>query len=156
MPRKGHIPKRAVLPDPVYHDQRVAKLVNNVMLDGKKQLAQRIVYDAFDIIADRTGQNPLEVFEKALENIMPVLEVKARRVGGSNYQVPIEVRPDRRQTLALRWLVEAARNRNERTMKERLANELLDATNDTGAAFKRKEEIHRIAEANRAFAHYRW
>ena len=156
MPRKGHIPKREVLPDPVYHDQRVAKLVNNVMLDGKKQLAQRIVYDAFDIIADRTGQNPLEVFEKALENIMPVLEVKARRGGGSNYQVPIEVRPDRRQTLALRWLVEAARNRNERTMKERLANELLDATNDTGAAFKRKEEIHRIAEANRAFAHYRW
>jgi small subunit ribosomal protein S7 len=156
MPRKGHIPKREVLPDPVYHDKRVAKLVNNVMLDGKKQLAQRIVYDAFDIIADRTGQNPLEVFEKALENIMPVLEVKARRVGGSNYQVPIEVRPDRRQTLALRWLVDAARKRNERTMKERLANEILDATNDTGAAFKRKEEIHRIAEANRAFAHYRW
>ncbi len=156
MPRKGHIPKREVLPDPVYHDKRVAKLVNNVMLDGKKQLAQRIVYDAFDIIADRTGQNPLEVFEKALENIMPVLEVKARRVGGSNYQVPIEVRPDRRQTLALRWLVDAARKRNERTMKERLANEILDATNETGAAFKRKEEIHRIAEANRAFAHYRW
>ncbi|NLV98847.1 MAG: 30S ribosomal protein S7 [Clostridiaceae bacterium] len=156
MPRKGHIPKREVLPDPVYHDKRVAKLVNNVMLDGKKQLAQRIVYDAFDIIADRTGQNPLEVFEKALENIMPVLEVKARRVGGSNYQVPIEVRPDRRQTLALRWLVDAARKRNERTMKERLANEILDATNDTGAAFKRTEEIHRIAEANRAFAHYRW
>ncbi|HZJ90834.1 MAG TPA: 30S ribosomal protein S7 [Oscillospiraceae bacterium] len=156
MPRKGHIPKREVLPDPVYHDKRVAKLVNNVMLDGKKQLAQRIVYDAFDIIGDRTGQNPLEVFEKALENIMPVVEVKARRVGGSNYQVPIEVRPDRRQTLALRWIVDAARKRNERTMKERLANELLDATNDTGAAFKRKEEIHRIAEANRAFAHYRW
>ena len=156
MPRKGHVPKREVLPDPVYHDKRVAKLVNNVMLDGKKQLAQRIVYDAFDIIGDRTGQNPLEVFEKALENIMPVLEVKARRVGGSNYQVPIEVRPDRRQTLALRWIVDAARKRNERTMKERLANELLDATNDTGAAFKRKEEIHRIAEANRAFAHYRW
>ena len=156
MPRKGHIPKREVLPDPVYHDKRVAKLVNNVMLDGKKQLAQRIVYDAFDIIADRTGQNPLEVFEKALENIMPVLEGKARRVGGSNYQGPIEVRPDRRQTLALRWLVDAARKRNERTMKERLANEILDATNDTGAAFKRKEEIHRIAEANRAFAHYRW
>ncbi|NLW53380.1 MAG: 30S ribosomal protein S7 [Clostridiaceae bacterium] len=156
MPRKGHVPKREVLPDPVYHDKRVAKLVNNIMLDGKKQLAQRIVYDAFDIIGDRTGQNPLEVFEKALENIMPVVEVKARRVGGSNYQVPIEVRPDRRQTLALRWIVDAARKRNERTMKERLANELLDATNDTGAAFKRKEEIHRIAEANRAFAHYRW
>ena len=156
MPRKGHVPKREVLPDPVYHDKRVAKLVNNIMLDGNKQLAQRIVYDAFDIIGDRTGQNPLEVFEKALENIMPVVEVKARRVGGSNYQVPIEVRPDRRQTLALRWIVDAARKRNERTMKERLANELLDATNDTGAAFKRKEEIHRIAEANRAFAHYRW
>ena len=156
MTRKGNVPKREVWPDPVYHDKRVAKLVNNIMLDGKKQLAQRIVYDAFDIIGDRTGQNPLEVFEKALENIMPVVEVKARRVGGSNYQVPIEVRPDRRQTLALRWIVDAARKRNERTMKERLANELLDATNDTGAAFKRKEEIHRIAEANRAFAHYRW
>ncbi|NLC26046.1 MAG: 30S ribosomal protein S7 [Fastidiosipila sp.] len=156
MPRKGHVPKREVLPDPVYHDKRVAKLVNSIMLDGKKQLAQRIVYDAFDIVEDRTGQNPLEVFEKALENVMPVLEVKARRVGGSNYQVPIEVRPERRQTLALRWIVEAARKRNERTMRERLANELLDATNDTGAAFKRKEEIHRIAEANRAFAHYRW
>lgn len=156
MPRKGHVPKREVLPDPVYHDKRVAKLVNNIMLDGKKQLAQRIVYDAFDIIKDQTGQNPLEVFEKALENVMPVLEVKARRVGGSNYQVPIEVRPERRQTLALRWIVEAARKRNERTMKERLANELLDATNDTGVAFKRKVEIHRIAEANRAFAHYRW
>ena len=156
MPRKGHVPKREVLPDPVYHDKRVAKLVNSIMLDGKKQLAQRIVYDAFDIIKDQTGQNPLEVFEKALENVMPVLEVKARRVGGSNYQVPIEVRPERRQTLALRWIVEAARKRNERTMRERLANELLDATNDTGAAFKRKEEIHRIAEANRAFAHYRW
>ena len=156
MARRGHVPNREVLPDPVYHDKRVAKLVNNIMLDGKKQLAQRIVYDAFDIIGDRTGQNPLEVFEKALENIMPVVEVKARRVGGSNYQVPIEVRPDRRQTLALRWIVDAARKRNERTMKERLANELLDATNDTGAAFKRKEEIHRIAEANRAFAHYRW
>ncbi|HHU03989.1 MAG: 30S ribosomal protein S7 [Saccharofermentanales bacterium] len=156
MPRKGHVPKREVLPDPVYHDKRVAKLVNNVMLDGKKQLAQRIVYDAFDLIEERSGQNPLEVFEKALDSVMPVLEVKARRVGGSNYQVPIEVRPDRRQTLALRWIVDAARKRNERTMKERLANELLDATNGNGAAFKRKEEIHRIAEANRAFAHYRW
>ena len=156
MPRKWHVPKREVLPDPVYHDKRVAKLVNNVMLDGKKQLAQRIVYDAFDLIEERSGQNPLEVFEKALDSVMPVLEVKARRVGGSNYQVPIEVRPDRRQTLALRWIVDAARKRNERTMKERLANELLDATNGNGAAFKRKEEIHRIAEANRAFAHYRW
>ncbi len=156
MPRKGHVPKREVLPDPVYHDKRVAKLVNNVMLDGKKQLAQRIVYDAFDLIEERSGQNPLEVFEKALDSVMPVLEVKARRVGGSNYQVPIEVRPDRRQTLALRWIVDAARKRNERTMKERLANELLDAINGNGAAFKRKEEIHRIAEANRAFAHYRW
>src|SRR5690554_6947184 len=135
MPRKGHVPKREVLPDPVYHDKRVAKLVNNVMLDGKKQLAQRIVYDAFDLIEERSGQNPLEVFEKALDSVMPVLEVKARRVGGSNYQVPIEVRPDRRQTLALRWIVDAARKRNERTMKERLANELLDATNGNGAAF---------------------
>ena len=156
MPRKGHVPKREVLPDPVYHDKRVAKLVNNVMLDGKKQLAQRIVYDAFDLIEERSGQNPLEVFEKALDSVMPVLEVKARRVGGSNYQVPIEVRPDRRQTLALRWIVDAARKRNERTMKERLANELLDATNGNGAAFKRKEEIHRIAEAIRSSAQYRW
>ncbi len=156
MPRKGHIPKREVLPDPVYHDIRVAKLINNVMLDGKKDLAQTIVYNAFDIIEQRADQPPLEVFNKAMDNVMPVLEVKARRVGGSNYQVPIEVRPDRRQTLALRWIVQAARSRSERTMKERLANELLDAAKQTGSAHRKKEEIHRMAEANRAFAHYRW
>ena len=156
MPRKGHIPKREVLPDPVYHDVRVAKLINNVMLDGKKDLAQSIVYNAFDLIEQRAGESPLEVFNKAMENVMPVLEVKARRVGGSNYQVPIEVRPDRRQTLGLRWIVQAARTRSERTMKERLANELLDASKQAGAAHRKKEEIHRMAEANRAFAHYRW
>ena len=156
MPRKGHVPKREVLPDPVYHDVRVSKLVNNVMLDGKKGLAQRIVYGAFDQVAEKSGQEAIEVFNKALENVMPMLEVKARRVGGSNYQVPIEVRPERRQTLALRWIVNAARARSERTMKERLAAELLDAFNQQGAAFRRKEEMHRMAEANRAFAHYRW
>ena len=156
MPRKGHVPVREVLPDPIYHDIRVTKLVNNIMLDGKKGVAQKIVYGAFDIIKERTDQNPLEVFIKALENIMPVLEVKARRVGGANYQVPIEVRPERRQTLGLRWLVEVSRKRNERTMRERLANEILDAFNSTGGAFKKKEDVHRMAEANRAFAHYRW
>ena len=141
---------------PVYHDIRVSKLVNNVMLDGKKGLAQRIVYGAFDQIAEKSDQEAIDVFNKALENVMPMLEVKARRVGGSNYQVPIEVRPERRQTLALRWIVQAARLRSERTMKERLAAELLDASNQQGAAFRRKEEMHRMAEANRAFAHYRW
>ncbi|MGI6156994.1 MAG: 30S ribosomal protein S7 [Saccharofermentanales bacterium] len=156
MPRKGHIPKREVLPDPVYNDVRVAKLINNVMLDGKKELAQTIVYGAFDLMEERVGQPPLEVFNKAMDSVMPVLEVKARRVGGSNYQVPIEVRPERRQTLALRWIVQAARARSERTMRERLANELIDASNQTGSAYRRKEEIHRMAEANRAFAHYRW
>jgi small subunit ribosomal protein S7 len=156
VPRKGHVPKREVLPDPVYHDVRVSKLVNNVMLDGKKGLAQRIVYGAFDQVAEKSGQEAIEVFNKALENVMPMLEVKARRVGGSNYQVPIEVRPERRQTLALRWIVNAARARSERTMKDRLAAELLDAFNQQGAAFRRKEEMHRMAEANRAFAHYRW
>ncbi|HHU06920.1 MAG TPA: 30S ribosomal protein S7 [Clostridiaceae bacterium] len=156
MPRKGHVPKREVLPDPVYHDIRISKLVNNVMLDGKKGLAQRIVYGAFDQIAEKSGQEAIDVFNKALENVMPMLEVKARRVGGSNYQVPIEVRPERRQTLALRWIVQAARSRSERTMKDRLAAELLDAYNQQGAAFKRKEDMHRMAEANRAFAHYRW
>jgi len=150
------VPKREVLPDPVYHDVRVSKLVNNVMLDGKKGLAQRIVYGAFDQVAEKSGQEAIEVFNKALENVMPMLEVKARRVGGSNYQVPIEVRPERRQTLALRWIVNAARARSERTMKDRLAAELLDAFNQQGAAFRRKEEMHRMAEANRAFAHYRW
>ena len=156
MPRKGHVPRKEVLPDPVYHDIRVSKLVNNVMLDGKKVLAQRIVYGAFDTIQERINQDPLEVFNKALENVMPMLEVKARRVGGSNYQVPVEVRPERRQTLGLRWLVDAARKRSERTMRDRLAGELLDAFNQAGSAFRRKEEMHRMAEANRAFAHYRW
>lgn len=156
MPRKGHVPKREILPDPVYHDLKVAKLINTVMLDGKKDLAQRIVYSAFDTIKEKTSEEGIEVFNKALENVMPVLEVKARRVGGSNYQVPIEVRPERRQTLALRWIVAAARARNERIMKDRLAAELLDAVNGQGAAYRRKEEMHRAAEANRAFAHFRW
>lgn len=156
MPRKGHVPTREVLPDPVYHDVRVTKLINNIMLDGKKGVAQKICYSAFDLIRERTNQEPLEVFNKALENVMPVLEVKARRVGGANYQVPIEVRPERRQTLGLRWMVATARARNERTMRERLANEIIDAANSTGGSFKKKEDIHRMAEANRAFAHYRW
>ena len=154
MPRKGRVPKREILPDPRYHDIRVAKLINNVMLDGKKGLAQRIVYSAFDEIQEKTGQDAMEVFEKALENVMPMLEVKARRVGGSNYQVPIEVRPERRQTLAFRWIVTAARARSERSMIQRLANELLDASEGNGAAFRKKEEMHRMAEANRAFAHF--
>lgn len=156
MPRRGHIPRREVLPDPLYNDPRVSKLINVVMLDGKKGKAQSIVYGAFDIISEKTGQSGLEVFDKALENVMPLLEVKARRVGGSNYQVPVEVRPERRQTLAFRWIVQYARQRSERTMKERLANELIDASNETGGAYRRKEEMHRAAEANRAFAHYRW
>ena len=156
MPRKGNVPKREVLPDPLYNDVRVTKLINNIMQDGKKGVAQKICYDAFDIIKERTGKDPLEVFLQALDNVMPVLEVKARRVGGANYQVPIEVRPERRQTLGLRWIVIFARKRNERTMKERLANELIDATNNTGGAFKRKEDVHKMADANRAFAHYRW
>ena len=156
MPRKGHVPKREVLPDPIYHEVRVTKLVNNIKQDGKKGKAQRICYDAYDIVRERTNQDPLEVFIKALENVMPMLEVKARRVGGSNYQVPVEVRPERRLTLGLRWLVDHARKRNERTMRERLANEIYDAYNSTGGAFKRKEDMHRMADANRAFAHYRW
>ncbi len=156
MPRKGHVPKREILPDPVYNDVKVAKLINVVMLDGKKGLAQRIVYGAFDLVKEKTSEEGIEVFNKALENVMPVLEVKARRVGGSNYQVPIEVRPERRQTLALRWIVNGARSRGERTMKERLAAELMDAVNGSGSAYKKKEEMHRMAEANRAFAHYRW
>jgi len=145
-----------VLPDPIYGDVRVTKLINNIMLDGKKGVAQKICYDAFEIVKARSGQSPLDVFNKALENVMPALEVKARRVGGSNYQVPIEVRPERRQTLGLRWLVSFARNRSERTMKERIANEILDASNGAGGAFKRKEDMHRMADANRAFAHFRW
>ena len=156
MPRKGNIPVRQVLPDPMYNDIRVSKLINNVMLDGKKGLAQRICYDAFDIIKERTGEEPIEVFNKALENVMPQLECKARRVGGANYQVPMEVRPARRQTLGLRWIVSYVRSRSERTMKERLAAELIDASNATGGAFKKKEEMHKMAEANRAFAHYKW
>ena len=156
MPRRGYIAKREVLPDPLYHDKVVTKLINNIMLDGKKGTAQRICYDAFDIIKEKSGKEPLEVFREALENVMLKLEVKARRVGGSTYQVPIEVSPDRRQALGLRWIVLFARKRSEKTMAERLANELLDATNSTGGAFKRKEDMHKMADANRAFAHYRW
>jgi small subunit ribosomal protein S7 len=156
VPRKGFIPKRDVLADPIYNDKVVAKLVNNLMKMGKKGIAQKICYDAFEIVKTKTGKDPLEVFEQALGNIMPVLETKSRRVGGANYQVPIEVRPDRRQTLGLRWLVGYARKRGERTMKERLAGEILDAVNNLGGAFKKKEDTHKMADANRAFAHYRW
>ncbi len=156
MPRKGHISKRDVLPDPIYGSKIVTKLINNVMYDGKKGIAQQICYDAFDIMKEKTGRDPLEVFEEAMANIMPVLEVKARRVGGATYQVPMEVRPDRRQALGLRWLVDYSRKRGERTMRERLAGELLDAVNNMGGAYKKKEDTHKMAEANRAFAHYRW
>ncbi len=156
MPRKGNVPKREVLPDPVYGSVVVAKLINSIMLDGKKGVAQKIVYDAFEKVKDMTGEEPLEVFEKAMNNIMPVLEVKARRVGGANYQVPIEVRPERRQTLGLRWLTMYTRGRGEKTMSERLAKELINASNNTGASVKRKEDTHKMAEANKAFAHYRW
>ena len=156
MPRRGRISKRDVLPDPIYKSKLVTKLVNNVMQDGKKGVAQTIVYDAFEIVEAKSGKNALEVFVEALENVMPVLEVKARRVGGSTYQVPLEVRADRRQTLGLRWMVGYARKRGERTMAERLAGEILDAINNAGGAFKKKEETHRMAEANKAFAHYRY
>lgn len=156
MPRKGHIAKRDVLPDPLYNNKVVTKLINNVMLDGKKGVAQKIVYGAFNRLAEKTGKDAIEVFEEAMNNIMPVLEVKARRIGGATYQVPIEVRPDRRQTLALRWLVLYARQRGEKTMEERLANEIIDASNNTGASVKKKEDMHKMAEANKAFAHYRW
>ena len=156
MPRRGSISKRDVLPDPLYGSKLVTKLVNNVMYDGKKGVAQTIVYDAFTIIEEKVGQNPLEVFQAALDNIKPELEVKARRVGGSTYQVPMEVRPERQQTLSLRWLIAYSRNRSERTMAERLAGEILDAKNSMGGAFKKKEETHRMAEANKAFAHYRY
>ena len=156
MPRRGFVPKREVLDDPIYGGKLVTKLVNQVMLDGKHGTAQKACYGAFDIIKDKTGREPLEVFEEAMNNIMPVLEVKARRVGGATYQVPIEIRPERRQTLGLRWLVSYARARSERTMQERLAGEILDACNNAGGAFKKKEDTHRMAEANRAFAHYRW
>ena len=156
MPRRGKISKRDVLPDPLYNSKLVTKLVNNIMLDGKKGVAQKIVYDAFAIVEAKQGQNPLDEFQAALENIMPVLEVKARRVGGSTYQVPMEVRAERRQTLGLRWLVLFSRKRGEKTMAERLAGEIVDAKNSAGGAFKKKEETHRMAEANKAFAHYRY
>ena len=156
MPRRSGVPKRDVLPDPIYSSKVVTKLINQVMLDGKKGVAQKIVYEAFDIAAEKLGGAQIEVFTKALENIMPVLEVKARRVGGSTYQVPMEIRPERRQTLAIRWMVLFAQKRNERTMKEKLAGEIIDAFNGTGGAVKKKDEMHRMAEANKAFAHYRW
>ena len=156
MPRRGNIAKRDVLADPIYNSKMVTRLVNSVMLDGKKGVAQKIVYEAFSMIQEKTGNDPLETFEKAMENIMPSLECKTRRVGGANYQVPLEVSPARRETLGLRWLTTYARKRSERTMKERLAGEIMDAANNTGAAVKRKEEMHRMAEANKAFAHYRW
>ncbi len=156
MPRKGHVQKRDVLADPIYDSKVVTKLINNIMLDGKKGVAQKIVYGAFDTVAEKTGKDALEVFQEAMNNIMPVLEVKARRIGGATYQVPIEVRPDRRQALALRWLTIFSRKRSERTQVERLANEIMDAANNTGAAVKRKEDMHKMAEANKAFAHYRW
>ena len=156
MPRRGQISKRDVLPDPIYGSKLVTKLVNNIMLDGKKGIAQGIVYDAFAIVESKLGENPLESFQKALENIMPTLEVKARRVGGSTYQVPMEVRPERKQTLGLRWLITYARARGERTMAERLAGEIMDAINNTGSAVKKKEDTHKMAEANKAFSHFRW
>ena len=156
MPRRGNVPKREVLPDPIYNPVLVTKLVKSIMLDGKKGVAQKVVYGAFDIIKEKAEKDPLEVFTAALENIMPSLEVKARRVGGSTYQVPMEVRPERRQTLGLRWLTSYSRNRSERTMKERLAGEILDACNGAGGAAKKREDTHKMAEANRAFAHYRW
>ena len=156
MPRKGHISKREKLPDPKYNDMMVQRLINCVMLDGKKTIAEGIVYDAFDIIRSKTGKDPLEVFEVSLKNVMPVLEVRARRVGGANYQVPVEVRADRRLSLGIRWLVEYSRRRGEKTMHERLAGELMDASNSTGAAVKKREDTHKMAEANKAFAHYRW
>ncbi len=156
MPRKGNVPKREILPDPMFSSKVVTKLINKVMLDGKKGTSQKIVYGAFDIIKEKTGEDPLEVFEKAMTNIMPVLEVKARRVGGANYQVPIEVRPDRRETLGLRWLVKYTRLRGEKGMVDKLAREIMDAANSTGASVKKKEDTHKMADANRAFAHYRW
>ncbi len=156
MPRKGSVPKREPLPDPIYNDKTVTRLINYIMLDGKRGIAQKIVYGAFEIIKEKTGRDALEVFHEALDNIMPVLEVKARRVGGATYQVPMEVRHDRRLSLGLRWLVNFTRNRGEKTTKEKLAGEILDALNNTGASIKKKEDVHKMAEANRAFAHYRW
>ena len=156
MPRRGNIAKRDVLPDPLYNSKLVTRLINNVMYDGKKGVAQKIVYGAFDIIREKTGKEPLEVFEQAMENVMPQLEVKARRVGGATYQVPMEVRPERRQTLGRRWMTNYSRLRSEKTMKERLAGEILDAVNGAGGAAKKRDDTHKMAEANRAFAHYRW
>ena len=156
VPRRGNVPKREILPDPLYNSVLVTKLTNSIMLDGKKGVAQKVVYGAFDIIKEKTGKEPMEVYTQALENIMPSLEVKARRVGGATYQVPIEVRPERRQTLGLRWLTTYARNRGEKTMKERLAGEIMDAANNTGSAVKKREDTHKMAESNKAFAHYRW
>jgi len=156
VPRKGNVPKRLVLPDPMFGSKVVTKLINGIMLDGKKGVAQEIVYGAFEQIQEKTGKNPIEVFDEAMTNIMPILEVKARRVGGSNYQVPIEVRPERRQTLAIRWLVLYTRKRGEKTMVDRLAKELMDAANNTGATVKKREDTHKMADANKAFAHYRW
>ena len=156
MPRRGKIAKREVLADPIYNSKLVTRLVNSIMLDGKKGVAQKIVYEAFETVKEKTGNDPLEMFEKAMENIMPSLEVKARRVGGATYQVPIEVRADRRQALALRWITMFSRKRGEKTMEEKLANELMDAANNTGASVKRKEDMHKMAEANKAFAHYRF
>ena len=156
MPRKGHIAKRDVLPDPVHNSKVVTKLINSLMEDGKKGVAQKVCYEAFEIMQQKTGNDALEVFETAMNNVMPLLEVKARRIGGSNYQVPIEVRPERRQTLGIRWILAAAKNRGEKYMRERLASELMDAANNTGAAVKKREDTHRMAEANKAFAHYRY
>ena len=156
MPRKGHIAKRDVLPDPVYGSKVVTKFINNIMEDGKKGVAQKICYDAFEIIQEKTGKEPVEVFEEAMNNVMPLLEVKARRIGGANYQVPIEVRPERRQTLGIRWILAAADKRGEKYARERVAGELLDAANNTGAAVKKREDTHKMAEANKAFAHYRY
>ena len=156
MPRRGFVPKRDVLPDPVYNSKLVTKLINNIMEDGKKGVAQKIVYDAFDIVKEKTGKNPAEAFEEAMEAVMPVLEIKSRRVGGANYQVPMEVRPERRQTLGLRWITAYSRARGEKTMKERLAGEILDALNGAGGAVRKREDVHKMAEANKAFAHFRW
>ena len=156
MPRRGFVPKRDVLPDPLYNSKLVTKLINNVMYDGKKGVAQKIVYDAFEIVKEKTGKDPVEAFNEAMENVMPALEIKARRVGGATYQVPMEVRPERRQTLGLRWITLYSRNRGEKTMKERLAGEIIDAVNGTGGAVKKHEDTHKMAEANKAFAHFRW
>ena len=156
MPRRGQITKRDVLPDPLYNSKLVTRLINNIMYDGKKGVAQKIVYEAFELVQEKTGKEPLEAFTEAMENVMPVLEVKARRVGGSTYQVPMEVRPERRTTLGLRWITTYSRSRSERTMKERLAGEIVDAINGSGGAYKKREDTHKMAEANKAFAHYRW